>query len=161
MNPRNLFGTVACTFLVLVASSATALGQSDQMADHLLTGDREDSPLSISPTMADQSQSAGCCDVGYCPSCCCPRWTASADFIILDRIGSVNQTLVETVQGTVKYKDLRHTAGTEVLNSNDFQEGFSGGPRLDLIRHGDNGYDLEVVVFSDRRLEQQQKRLSR
>ena len=79
---------------------------------------------------------------------CCPRWTASADFIILDRIGSVNQTLVETVQGTVKYKDLRHTAGTEVLNRNDFQEGFSGGPRLDLIRHGDNGYDLEMWCFS-------------
>ena len=147
MNSRKLFGTVICAILVLPASSAVALGQNDPTADRLLTGNGEDSPPSFSETTADQSQCAGCCDAGGCPSCCCPRWTASADFIILDRIGSVNQTLVETVPGTVKYKDLWHTPGTEVLNSNDFQQGFSGGPRVGLIRHGDDGYDLEVSYF--------------
>ena len=39
------------------------------------------------------------------------------------------------------------TTGTEVLNSNDFQQGFCGGPRVDLIRHGDCGYDLELSYF--------------
>ena len=37
--------------------------------------------------------------------------------------------------------------GTEVLNANDFQQGFSGGPRVGLIRHGDDGYDLELSYF--------------
>ena len=42
---------------------------------------------------------------------------------------------------------IRTTPGTEALNSNDFQQGFAGGPRLDLIRHGDCGYDLELSYF--------------
>ena len=37
--------------------------------------------------------------------------------------------------------------GTEVLNANELQQGFAGGPKLDLIRHGDNGYDLELSYF--------------
>ena len=37
--------------------------------------------------------------------------------------------------------------GTEALNSNDFQQGFAGGPRVGLIRHGDDGYDLELSYF--------------
>jgi len=54
---------------------------------------------------------------------------------------------VETVPRSVKYKDLRETAGTEVLGATDLQQGFSGGPRLDLIHHGDDGTDLEVSYF--------------
>jgi hypothetical protein len=34
-----------------------------------------------------------------------------------------------------------------LLNANDFRQGFHGGPRLDLIRHGDCGYDLELLYF--------------
>ena len=46
----------------------------------------------------------------------------------------------------VPYNDLRNS-GTEVLNATDLQQGFSGGPRLDLIHHGDDGNDLEVSYF--------------
>ena len=125
-----------------VVSRGTLLGQNDPMADQLATGDREDLQPSAETTVA-RSQSSGCGDEGYCPSCFCPRWTATADFIILDRIGSVNQTLVERVPGNMP----PNSPGTEVLNSNDFQQGFAGGPRVGLIRHGDDGYDLELSYF--------------
>jgi len=144
MNSRKLFGTVICAFLVLATSSAAALGQNDPAAYRLLTGNGEDSPPSFSETMADQSPCAGCCDVGGCQSYCCPRWTASADFIILDRTGGVNQTLVSRVSGN---DDPFRSPGAEALNSNDFQQGFCGGPRVGLIRHGDCGYDLELLYF--------------
>jgi hypothetical protein len=126
-----------------VVSGGTVLGQNDPMADQMPTGDREDLQPPSSETTAAPSQSSGCCDEGCCPSCFCPRWTASAEFIILDRIGSVNQTLVERVPGNVPPS----TPGIEALNSNDFQQGFAGGPRVGLIRHGDDGYDLELSYF--------------
>ena len=87
MKSRNLFGTVLCAILVLATTSAAALGESDPAAGPLLAANGEDSPPSFSQTPADQSPCAGCCDLGCCPSSCCPRWTASAGFIILDRIG--------------------------------------------------------------------------
>ena len=34
-----------------------------------------------------------------------------------------------------------------MLNADDFHPGFEGGPRVDLIRHGDSGYDLELLYF--------------
>jgi hypothetical protein len=39
------------------------------------------------------------------------------------------------------------TTGTAVLSANDLQQGFSGGPRVGLIRHDDDGYDLELSYF--------------
>jgi hypothetical protein len=99
--------------------------------------------------MADTSPGADCRELGPCQAYACPRWTVSADFIILDRVGGSNQTLVETVPRNVKYDDLRTTPGTEVLNGNDFQQGYRGGPRIDLIGHGDceHHYDLELSFF--------------
>ena len=147
MNSRNVFGTVICAILVLTTSSAAALGQNDPAADRLLTGNGEDSLPSLAEAMADPSQGAGWGDVGRSQSDSCPRWTASADFIFLDRIGGANQTLVETVPGSVPYKKLRSTPGTAVRNSNDIQQGFYGGPRVDLTGHGDSDYDLELSYF--------------
>ncbi|MGA2065737.1 MAG: BBP7 family outer membrane beta-barrel protein [Thermoguttaceae bacterium] len=147
MNLRNLFGTVTCALSVLATSSAAALGRNDPVDYGLRAGDGEGLPPPSSATMAGQPQDAGRCDVGVCGSYCCPRWTVSADFIILDRLGGGSQTLVETVPRTVKYMDLFTTPGTEVLNSNDLQQGFCGGPRLGLIRHDDSGCDLEVSYF--------------
>ena len=43
--------------------------------------------------------------------------------------------------------DLHKTPGTELFNGNDFQQGFAAGPRLGLIRHGDNGCDFELSYF--------------
>ena len=37
--------------------------------------------------------------------------------------------------------------GTVVLTGNDFQQGFAAGPRVDLIHHGDCGYDWELSYF--------------
>ena len=134
MDSRSLFGTVVCAILVLATSSPAALGQNDPAADRLLTGNGDDSPPTFSETMADPSQGG-------------PRWTATADFILLDRIGGANQTLVETLPRSVKYDEIRTTPGTPVLNGNDFQQGFGGGPSIDLIRHGNGGYDLELSYF--------------
>jgi len=122
MNPRSLFGTVACAILVLAISSTAVLGQDVPKDNDLPTGDS---------------------NVGCCLPCCCSRWTASADFILMDRIGRFNQTLVETVPKSQSPSD----PGTEMLNANDLQPGFSGGPRLGLIRHGDSDYDLELSYF--------------
>src|SRR5208337_3839526 len=99
------------------------------------SAESEGSPPSFSQAPVDQSQGAS------------PRWTISADAIILDRIGNVNRTLVERVPGTVPLPNLSTTPGTEALNSNNFPQGFSPGPRIGVIRHGDSGYDLEVLYF--------------
>jgi hypothetical protein len=123
------------------------LGQNARAADSLMTGNGEGSLSSFSEAAVDPSQSAGCCDAAFGQSCCSPRWTASADFIILDRVGSVNRTLVETVAGSVSLHDVSKTPGTEMLNVDDLQQGFAGGPRVGLIRHGDCGYDLELSYF--------------
>jgi hypothetical protein len=143
MNSRNLFGAVICAILVLATCSAAALGQNDPAACRSITGNGEDSPPSFSETMADQSPCADCCDAGCCQSCCCPRWTASADILIMNRIGGGNQTLVERVPLN---DDPFSTFGAVALTGNDFQ-GFCGGPRVGLIRHGDCGYDLELSYF--------------
>jgi hypothetical protein len=146
VNSQELLRKALWALSVLLASPVVALGQNDPAADIAMRGNGEGSLPSFSETTADQSQGAGCCDVGFGQSCC-SRWTASADFIIVERVGSFNQTLVETVPGTVPVKDLYNAPGTEVLNATDLHQGFSGGPRLDLIHHGDNDGDLEVLYF--------------
>ena len=64
--------------------------------------------------------------------------------MILDRLGGAGQTLVSTYP---PHTPLVPGTGIERLNSDDFSQGFAGGPRLDLIRHGDGGYDLEFSYF--------------
>jgi len=124
-----LCALVAMLFLSITASAGDQENSTGKSADS------EDSPPSFSQAPVDQSQVAP------------PRWTVSADVIILDRIGSVNRTLVERVPGTVPPLNLSTTPGTEALNSNNFRQGFSPGPRIDVIRHGDSGYALEVLYF--------------
>jgi hypothetical protein len=76
--------------------------------------------------------------------------------MILDRSGSANQTLVERVAntptpnripGSNSFGALFSAPGTEALNGNDVEQGFYGGPRVDLISHGDRGYDWELSYF--------------
>ena len=146
MNARNLFGTVACTLLVL-ATTPAAFGQDSLIADNSPTANKGDLQPSFSETVIAQPQSSDSYDLGSYSPCCHPRWTASADFIILDRIGGVPYALVETVPHSVHLDDLPKTPGTVMLNANDLQQGFSAGPKLGLIRHGDNGYDFELSYF--------------
>jgi hypothetical protein len=123
-----------CTMVAMLFLSITA-SAGDQENSTGKSADSKDSPHSISQAPVDQSKGAP------------PRWTVSADAIILDRIGSVNRTLVERVPGTVPLPNLSTTPGKEALNSNNFRQGFSPGGRIDVIRHGDSGYDLEVLYF--------------
>lgn len=147
MKAGNLFGTLACAFSVWATISAAALGQNDPAAGRLLAGNVDDSPLSFTQATADHSPCAGGCDVGCSASCGCPRWTASADFIILDRIGGTSQILVSRVPSSVDVRELPYNLGVPVLTGNDMQQGFAAGPRLGLIRHGDDGYDFELSYF--------------
>jgi hypothetical protein len=147
MKCRKLCGTVIRAILVLVTSSAMGLGQNDPATGGLLTGNGEGVPTLFSTAPADQPQGAGYGDGGFLQSDGSPRWTVAADFIFLDRLGGANQTLVETVPRSVPYESLRQTPGTEALNSSAIQQGFCGGPRVDLIRRGDADCDLELSYF--------------
>jgi hypothetical protein len=139
-------GTVACAFLVL-ATVSTVLGQDRPIAGDLLTSDSEDLSPPLSEPDPDQSTDAAFSDLGNLSPCCHSRWTASAEAIVLDRIGSVPCKLVETVPHSVHYKDLPHTFGPEVLNAKDLDPSFALGPRVGLTRHGDDGCDLELSYF--------------
>ena len=81
-----------------------------------------------------------------------PRWTVSAEAIVLGRIGGVNQTLVERVPGTVPFinppYDTSTAPGVEAFNSNQFRQGFSAGPKISLTYHGDSGYGVELSYFN-------------
>ena len=147
MTSRLLLRTLLCAVLALAASSAVALGQNDPADCLLRPGAEDDAPPFFPERLAKHARHAGCCDVGGCLTTCRPRWTASAEFITLERVGSVPYTLVETVPATVKFHDLSKTPGNEMLNANDFRHGFFGGPRIGLIHHGDNDGDLEVSYF--------------
>ena len=139
MNSRRVFTTAICAVLACSTISTAVLGQTTPGA---MSGNGDGLLPPSSETTVDQSQGAGRYDVGFDQSCC-SRWTASAEFIILQRVGSFNQTLVETVPRTQPPSD----PGTQVLNATDLHQGFSGGPRLGLIHHGDDGNDLEVSYF--------------
>ena len=61
----------------------------------------------------------------------------------MDRIGSVDRVLVEARAPDTNFA----VRDAELLNANDFQQGFAAGPRVGLMRHGDCGYDLELLYF--------------
>ena len=66
----------------------------------------------------------------------------------MDRTGGVNRTLVERVPGSVPFLLTSIASGPEAFNSNQFQQGFSAGPKIDLIYHGDSGYSAELSYFN-------------
>lgn len=143
MNAGRIFATAICVILLGSINSRRVSGQIAPLAERSLTNSGEESPSLFPLTTVDRSQGTDCCDVNFGQSCC-SRWTASAEFITLERIGSVPYTLVGLVPHD---EDPFKTTGTEALNANDFRHGFSGGPKLGLIHHGDDGSDLEVSYF--------------
>ena len=148
MSPHKWLRNTLWVISVWLASSAAALAQNDPAGDVATTGNGEAPLPSVSETAADPSQGAGFgnVDFGQAPGF---RWTASADFIILDRLGSFPRTLVETIpfNGSIHISDLYNMPGTERLNATDLHQGFAGGPRLDVIHRGDDDADLEVLYF--------------
>jgi len=122
-----------CALVAMLFLSITAFAE-DQQNSTGKSADSKDSPVSSSQAPVDQTQGAP------------PRWTVSADALVLYRFSSVSRPLVNRVPAPVPFSNLGTTNGTEALNSNDFQ-GFSPGGRIDVIRHGDSGCDLEVSYF--------------
>jgi hypothetical protein len=76
------------------------------------------------------------------------RWTVSVEAIALERYGGVNRTLVERVPGTVPFLKTLIATGPEAFNGNQFEQGFSAGPKIDLIYHAASGYSLELSYFN-------------
>ncbi len=76
------------------------------------------------------------------------QWTVSVEAIVLERIGGVNRTLVERVPGTEPFYSTFTGTGPEAFNSSQFQQGFSAGPKIDLIYRADTGYGLELSYFN-------------
>jgi hypothetical protein len=146
MHSRNTCIAAICAIVACSTTAADVLGQTPAV-DRPLPRDSERLSPILSEATADLPPGDGCGLAGSSALCHRPQWTASADFIIFDRVGSVNRTIVETVPGTVPLKDLEKTTGTEVLNANDLRQGFAGGPRLDLIHHGENEVNLEFLYF--------------
>ena len=105
MNYRKPFAIVVSVILVMAASYGIALGQDNPTTYRFLSGNIEDAPPSPSGTAVAQSAGGsncgvGCDNNGCFQSCYSPRWTATADFIIFDRIGTKSQTLVERIGAT-------------------------------------------------------------
>jgi hypothetical protein len=144
MNSRKLFETLFCAIAVLQGIPVIAQGQDALMADSRYIGYEENSSLE---TTSDGSQDAGWSDAICASSRPSSRWTASADFILLERIGSVNRTLVERVPASYTIGQLSSAPGVEALNVTDLHEGMRGGPRIGLMRRGDSGYDLDFSYF--------------
>jgi len=63
-----------------------------------------------------------------------PRWTARAEAAFMERVGGRPYPLITA-------------GGNELLNVTDLNFSVEVGPRVNLIRHGDNGWDLEVGYF--------------
>jgi hypothetical protein len=76
------------------------------------------------------------------------HWTVSVEPIVLQRIGGSNQTLVERVPGTEPFYRTFTATGPEAFNSNQFHQGFSAGPKIDLTYHGGSGYGAELSYFN-------------
>jgi hypothetical protein len=81
-----------------------------------------------------------------------PQWTFSAEGIVWGRTGGANQPLVSRVPGKVPfynppYYDTSTASGVEALNSDQFRQGFSAGPKLSLTYHDDSGYGVELSYF--------------
>jgi hypothetical protein len=144
MNSGRIFSTVIYAIVAWLMGSTLVLGQVAPLADRL-PPDCGAEPQSLSSeTRTDRPPDAGCCESGCLLSCYRSRWTAAADFIILDRVGGFNQTLVELVR---HQDDPYKTTGPEALNATDLHQGFAAGAQIDLIHHGDDGCDFEVLYF--------------
>ena len=122
------------TLLVTLFLPITASAQDQESSTGKSAG-REGLPPSSPQRPVDKSEGT-------------PRWTVSAETIVLERLGGVNRTLVERVPGTVPFPDTFIVPGTGAFNSNQFRQGFSGGPKISLRYQGDSGYGVEVSYFN-------------
>ncbi len=135
---RNRHGSVVfwllSTLFAALFLPVTALA-GDQEKSTGTSPDNGGLPPSTPQSAVDQSENAS-------------RWTISVEAIALARIGGgVNRTLVARVPGTVPFLATSIATGAEAFNSNQFQQGFSAGPKISLTYHGDSGYGAELSYF--------------
>ena len=78
-----------------------------------------------------------------------PHWTFSAQGIFLERVGGgANRALVARVPGSEPFLATFIAPGIEAFNSSQFRQGFSAGPKIDLMYHDDAGYSVELSYFN-------------
>jgi hypothetical protein len=79
-----------------------------------------------------------------------PRWTFSAETLVLGRTGGANQTLVGLLPGGMQFADTQSAAASAAgaFNSNQFWQGFSAGPKVSVSYHDESGYGAEFSYFN-------------
>ena len=79
-----------------------------------------------------------------------PRWTFSAETIVLGRTGGANQTLVGLLPGDTQFAATANAAASAVgaFNSNQFWQGFSAGPKISATYRDESGMGVEFSYFN-------------
>ncbi|MFA6355947.1 MAG: Lpg1974 family pore-forming outer membrane protein [Candidatus Omnitrophota bacterium] len=73
-----------------------------------------------------------------------PRWTLSAEALVLDRVGTARRVLVERVPGDVTFANVSSAVSNPALNSTDLEQGYTPGFRLGAAYHFNPKYDISV-----------------
>ena len=107
MDPRRVFATVIGAILAFSMSFTIVLGQTAPTVEGSLTDSGGDAQPAFSETMVDQSPNTQCCDLSFGQSTR-SRWTASADFITLDRVGSLLTRSCRSCRTTKIRTEHRH-----------------------------------------------------
>ena len=77
------------------------------------------------------------------------NWVLSIEAIALERSNnSVNQPLVSALPGSYTFGQTAGIPGSEVFNSNQFQQGRAVGPKLTLDYLGDSDYGFTLSYFN-------------
>jgi hypothetical protein len=79
-----------------------------------------------------------------------PRWTFSAEALVLGRTGGANQPLVGLLPGSMQFAATQSASASaaEAFNSNQFWQGFSAGPKLSVTYHDESGVGVEFSYFN-------------
>ena len=79
-----------------------------------------------------------------------PRWTFSAEALVLGRTGGANQPLVGLLPGGMQFAATQNASAlaAEAFNSNQFWQGFSAGPKISVTYHDESGYGAEFSYFN-------------
>lgn len=79
-----------------------------------------------------------------------PRWTFSAETLVLGRTGGANQTLVGLLPGSMQFANTMSASASAVaaFNSNQFWQGFSAGPKVSATYRDPSGVGVELSYFN-------------
>ncbi len=143
-------GLISCTFFLWAISCSFASDYDNTQTLRLFANDAENTEVIPPGSVADQTkngENAVYGDLDCCQSCCCPRWTVTADAMILDRIGNKSTTIL----GPLEDQDDHIDDAADRLNSNDFSFPFAAGPAPQLDPQNPV-LRLRGFVFWNRRL---------